>query len=94
MLGLAPHMASRREDNGLDTKGRWTWVQLSGKQGKSILVVTAYRVSQTYPSEAGYFTAYMQEYRAFLKENVHNPKPKKRFLTDLAEFITTWRVIK
>ena len=35
----------------------------------------------------------MQEYRAFLKENVHNPKPKKRLLTDLAEFITTWRGI-
>ena len=24
MLGLAPHMASRREDHGSDSKGRWT----------------------------------------------------------------------
>ena len=31
MLGLAPHMASRREDHGSDSKGRWTWVQLTGK---------------------------------------------------------------
>ena len=91
MLGLAPHIASRREDHGADSKGRWTWVQLTGKQGKSILVVTAYRVSQTYPSEAGYSTAYMQQYRAYIKENVSNPRPKQRILKDLTTLITQWR---
>ena len=91
MLGLAPHTASRREDHGTDKKGRWTWAQLIGRSGKSILIIAAYRVSQTYPGEAGYSTAYMQQYRALLKENVSKPKPKHRVLIDLASFISNWR---
>ena len=91
MLGLAPHMASRREDQGSDSKGRWTWVQLTGNQGKAILVITASGVSQTYPSEAGYSTVFMQQYRAYIKENVTNTKPKHRILLDLTNFITNWR---
>ena len=66
-------------------------MQLIGRSGKSILIIAAYRVSQTYPGEAGYSTAYMQQYRALLKENVSKPKPKHRVLIDLASFISNWR---
>lgn len=86
-------MASRREDHGTDKQCQWKWVQLSGKRGKFILIVTTYRFNQTYPSEAGYSTAYMEQYRVLLKANVSNLNPKKRILTDLAAFITTWRGI-
>ena len=68
MLGLALQMESHREVDGSDSKGRWTWVQLTGKQGKAISVITTYRVSQTYPSEASYSTVFMQQYRPYIKK--------------------------
>ena len=48
-----------------------------GKKGKKILVIPVYRVRQTYPSEAGYSTAFMQQNRSYLKENVPKPNPKQ-----------------
>ena len=77
ILGLAPHIASRQEDNGTDKNGRWTWAQLMVKKGKVILIITYYRVSQTYPSEAGYLTVYMQQYRAFVKEIYSTPSQNR-----------------
>ena len=91
MLGTTGKISGRLEANGADNRGRWTWVQLTGEKDKKVLIVSAYRVSQTYPSEAGYSTAYMQQYRAYLKENVSKPKPKHRFLMDLAAFLLTWK---
>lgn len=90
-MGLLPHIASRSEDHGADKVGRWMLVQLTGKRSKSILIITAYRVSQTYPSEVGCSTAYMQQYRALLKENISQKKTKHKILTDLDTFIATWR---
>ena len=45
MLGLDGKIAGRKETNGSDNKGRWTWVQLMGEKGKKILVISVYRVS-------------------------------------------------
>ena len=61
------------------------------KKGKKILVVSAYRVSQTYPGEAGHSTAFMQQYRAMLKANISKPKPKHSCLLELATFLKTWK---
>ena len=55
------------------------------------MIVSAYRVSQTYPSEAGYSTAYMQQYRAYVKAGISNPKPKHRCLIALTQFMTQWK---
>ena len=90
-MGLTGQMASCKVAEGTDKKGRWAWVQLLGKRGKAILIISAYRVSQTYPSAAGYTTAFMQQYRALLKENVSKPKPRTQMLTDLETFITNWK---
>ena len=84
-------MAGRLEEKGIDRKGRWTWAQLTGKKGKKLLVISAYRVSQTYLSEAGYTTAFMQQYKACTKANISNPKPKQRCLVNLAKFIEQWK---
>ena len=91
MLGTTGKISGRLEANRTDIKGRWTWVQLTGKKDKQVLVVSAYRVSQSYPREAGYSTAYMQQYRAYIKDNVSKPKPKHKFLVDLASFLLTWK---
>ena len=54
------------------------------------MIISTYSASQTYPSAAGYTTAFMQQYRALLKENVSNPKPRTHMLIDLETFITNW----
>ena len=64
---------------------------INRKKGKKVLIISAYRVSQTYAGEAGYTTAFMQQYRALVKDNVSNPKPKQRCLLDLAQEIQEWR---
>ena len=58
---------------------------------KEILIVSVYKVSQTYPGEAGYTTAYMQQHRALLKDNVSKLKPRQRLLDDLETFISNWK---
>ena len=92
MMGLTGQIASRKVDEGTDRLGRWAWVQLIGKQEKAILIISAYRVSQTHPGAAGYTTAYMQQYRALLKANVSKPNPRQKLLDDLETFISNWRV--
>ena len=87
MLDLTDKISGRIEADGTDSKGRWTWVQLLGKKFQKKLLASAYRVSQTYPSEAGYSTAYMQQYRAYVKANITKPKPKHKYLVDLALFL-------
>ena len=61
MLGLTENLAGRLEEKGIDKSGRWTWVQLTGGKGEKVLLISAYRVSQTYPSEVGYTTAFVQQ---------------------------------
>ena len=91
MVGITGHLSGRIEEKSIDSKGRWTWAQLTGKKGKKVLVISAYRVSQTYAGEAGYSTAFMQQYRALIKDNVSKPKPKQRCLLDLTKAIQDWK---
>ena len=91
MVGMTGNIASSKVAQGTDKKGRWSWAQLIGKKGRAVLIISAYRVSQSYPSAAGYTTAFMQQYRALLKENVSKPKPRTQCLVDLELFITNWK---
>ena len=77
-------IAHRFKRSGFDESGlgRWSWVQITGKKGTAILIIS-YRVSQTYPSEAGYTTACMQQYIALLKKYVSKPEPRQKLLEDL-----------
>ena len=87
MLGTTGCISGRIEDKRADGKGRWIWVQLTRRKDKKGLITSVYRVSQTYSSKAGYSTTYMQQNRAFIKENITKPKPKKRCILDLATFL-------
>ena len=66
-------------------------MDLRGKKGKTIRVISAYRVSQDYPAKAGETTSCKQQVRSLMLRGVKNPNPKKRFLEDLALMITSWR---
>ena len=60
LLGVAGTWTSRVEKSGNDEMGRWSWVNLRGKQGRIIKVISAYRVSHVHTSQAGDLTSYKQ----------------------------------
>ena len=53
LVGVSGRWASRVAKSGTDALGRWSWMDLRGKKGKTIRVISAYRVSQDYPAKAG-----------------------------------------
>ena len=66
--------------------GRWSAVQIQGKQQGKIWFISAYRVSQdTLP---GPQTAYAQQNKMMLDADIQDPRPKRHFVTDLKKFIT------
>ena len=91
MVGVSGRWASRMAKSGTDDLGRWSWMDLRGKKGKTIRVISAYRVSQEHPAKAGETTSCKQQVRSLMLRGVKNPNPKKRFLEDLATMITSWR---
>ena len=76
LLGVSGKWASRVEGKGSDHKGRWSWIDLWGKQGKMIRMISAYRVSQSNISQAGETTSYKQQVRSLLKRGVEDPNSK------------------
>ena len=47
IVGVSGKWASRAESGGNDHMGRWSWIDMRGKKGKMIRVISAYRVSQS-----------------------------------------------
>ena len=91
MLGVSGKWASRAETTGSDKMGRWNWVDLRGKEGKMVRVISAYRVSQGHVAQTGESTYCKQQVRSLLKRRVLNPNPKKTFLKDIGNYINKWR---
>ena len=91
MLGVSGRWASRVANTCNDPLGRWSWIDLRGKLGRIIRVISAYRVSQDSPAQAGETTSCKQQVRSLMLRGESQPKPKKRFLKDLSSMITQWR---
>ena len=89
MVGVSGKWASRICGRGSDTFGRWSWVDLRGKNFKIIRVISAYRVSQEV-SSAGILTACQQQFRALVKKNHGITSPKEAFLADLEHDLSLW----
>ena len=85
MLTTLGRWCGRIVDSGSDELGRWSWQKMLGKSGKIILIISAYRVSQT--SLPGPTTAYAQQYQMLLDKDKTNPQPKTQFIQDLIPFI-------
>ena len=67
--------------------GRWSCVNLRGKQDKIVSVYSAYRVPQdTLP---GPLTAYAQQYNHLHDADVSDPRPRRQFIQDLIKEIKT-----
>ena len=67
--------------------GRWSYMVLEGKNGKELLVITAYRVSQVSMPQHGEGTTYHQEHMIMSKTGNINPNPRKQFILDMIKFI-------
>ena len=70
MIGVSGKWACRAESTGSDHMGRWSWVDLRGKKGRMIRVISAYRVSQEQIAQAGETTSCKQQVRSLLKRGI------------------------
>ena len=61
MLAIVGKQTGRMIKTGTDPWGRFAWSELRGERDKGILVISAYRVSQTKGTTAGPNTAYSQQ---------------------------------
>jgi len=60
MIGASGRWASRVKNYGNDNMGRWSWMDMRGKKGRLIRVISAYRVSQDSYKQAGETTSCKQ----------------------------------
>jgi hypothetical protein len=68
------------------TLGRWSWIQIRGNKGISLIIATVYRpVFST-----GALSTYQQQKTRLLQENI-DQCPRQVLLEDLGQQIETWR---
>jgi hypothetical protein len=69
-------------DGGL---GRWSELRMEGKEGRAVLIITAYRVvANQVLATAGPRTAFRQQWKLLHSSGIENPNPRKQVLLDLA----------
>ncbi len=90
MSSAIGHTVSRVVETGTDDLGRWTYIKLSGKDGKVITFVTVYQICKKPSSSADKdsCTAYSQQRSLLIQQNKSDPNPIKHFRQDLDRFLT------
>ena len=91
MMTTVGKMTGRIGHSGHDTLGlgRWVYTTYHGRNGITLIIVTAYRVSQNHVTK-GHHTAYNQQYRALRRKGYDSPKPKQLFCTHLLPLVQEW----
>jgi len=92
MMRVSGRWAIRVESTWKDHMDQWIWIDLKGKKGKPIKVISAYQVSQRYLKDPGATTPCQHQARSMIKRGIINPNPKSPCLTDLMVFINNWRI--
>ena len=83
-------MVGRRPITGQDTIGRFCWQAFHGNEGRKLVIITAYRVSQSKHFKSPHKrdnTAHFQQKTALLERGILSPDPKQHILHDLTNFI-------
>jgi hypothetical protein len=90
---LTQQYCGRHESSGSDPHGlgRWSFIRLNGKPGKSLVVVTAYRVCKASIGKAESSTAFHLEWHLLCLNGNLNPDPRKSAITDLIVEIERWK---
>jgi hypothetical protein len=93
LTGVAHNLCGRYQTSGSDPHGlgRWSFIQLYGKQGKSLVIITAYWVCHGHIGTSGASTAFHQQWHLLRLAGTKRPNPRKRFITDLITEIKTWQ---
>ena len=79
------NIRGRIMERGSDKLGRWTYVRIRGKQGKSLWVLTVYQVCKSSPT-AG-LTASAQQL-SLVRQHGDKATPRDAFKRDLTKFVT------
>ena len=90
MLGCAGKWSGRVVKTGDDPMGRWSWMDLQGRAGRIIRVISSYRVSQGNPKYVGDLTACKQQYWSYVKKGIKDPNPRELLLQELSKFVNKW----
>jgi hypothetical protein len=91
--GLTKQYCGRFQQSGSDPHGlgRWSFIRLLGKDGKSVVIVTAYRVCRATIGKTGTSTAFHQEWHLLRLNGDPHPDPRRSFITDLKTAIALWK---
>ena len=73
-------LTGRVTKHGKDKLGRYAWQEILLNGNRTLLVITAYRVTQTSMKGSGQTTAYAQQWRKLRKNGVQNPRPREQVL--------------
>ena len=79
-------MTGRIIRRGADEMGRYAWIDLNGKNGKQVMIISAYRTCKA-SLRNGPHTAHMQKIKQLMKKGVVAPNPRKELLSDLKQMI-------
>ena len=71
-----------------DKYGRWTQVDLLGRDGRTLTIICAYQVGQE-KGEHGTQTTYSQQVRMMQIDGILDPNPRQIFIRDLQLLITS-----
>lgn len=82
-------LIGRKKQSGKDTRGlgRWSWIEIQGRQGKKTIIISAYRPVRQ--ECFGTNTVFEQHARTLAKASIHE-NPREQFLRDLAEQVDKW----
>jgi hypothetical protein len=80
-------------DRGADEMGRWSYQRIGGKQGKSLMVISAYQVCDQSVVTADKVTSLTgtAQQTSMLREKGRSETPRKAFNKDLIKFIEDQR---
>jgi len=91
ILTVVGKQTVRMIKTGTDPWGRFAWSELRGERDEGILVISAYRVSQTKGTTSCPNTAYSQQINQMIIEGDMDLDPRTRILHDLGNLITQKR---
>ena len=91
LTGISNELCGRYQKSGSDPHGLglWFYIQLTAKEGRSLVVITAYQVCNAHISTAGASTAFHQQWNILWGAGNLPPNLQKQFILDLTKEIKT-----
>ena len=86
LLGVTGPLVGRVQHTIQDDLGRWTGVELLGRDGRKLAIICAYQVCQRSGGQ-GEFTAYAQQVSILRRRGQHHVNPRKQFVIDLVNLL-------